>query len=425
MQKGSWIPAVMALGLFVVGCSGASTAPDGSGARDATNHADGALDASDAPSTPPDAPSASDSPAEAASDVPAAVPDAPTDVRDAGATADVPLGDVGDATEAARDAPATGDGAGSGDAPGDGGSSDAVPSVGSNWAQWPMPNIASDVANGAPHPEMLVDNGDDTITDAVTGLMWQQTESVTSYTRPQAAAHCQKLGLGGHADWRVPSAIELSSIADFDHANPSIDPTPFPDTAINVLEPTSPKSYTSTTTLVGANGWMVDFAAGRTTLYSFGDDPFYLRCVRGPSAPATDTSAGRYDLATAGVALDVKTGLAWQRVPPNQRTKLVDAKAYCAAPTGLPGTGWRLPTVKELLTLVDFEKMTGFLLDQTVFSIPTNLGDTSGVFWTATAVVGKPQYSQFTSGQWTVYFNNGNNYYVDAVADYGLTRCVR
>jgi hypothetical protein len=412
----------LAIGVLVVGCSGTSSnAPDGSDARDAKDTADladSALEASDIPAPSPDAPSGLDVPEEVASDAPSIVADAPPDLPDAGMTADGPSLDARDARETRSDAVANGDGPGGGDATGDGGSADASPSVGSNWAQWPMPNIASDVANGAPHPEKLVVNGDDTVTDGVTGLMWQQTESVTGYTRAQAATRCQKLRLGGHADWRVPSAIELSSIVDFDHANPSIDPTPFPDTALNSVAG-SPQGYHGTSTLVGADGWMVDL---------FGDGAFYLRCVRGPSAPPSDTSTGRYDLSTVGVAVDLKTGLVWQRVPPSTRTKLVDAQTYCATGSGLPGTGWRLPTVKELMTLVDFEKTPGtgvFLLDQTVFTIPTNVGDQYGVFWTATAVTGKPQYSQFTTGQWTVYFDNGNNYYVDAAKDYGLTRCVR
>ena len=37
-----------------------------------------------------------------------------------------------------------------------------------------MPNSAADVANGAPNLAHLVDNLDGTVTDLVTGLMWQQ-----------------------------------------------------------------------------------------------------------------------------------------------------------------------------------------------------------------------------------------------------------
>jgi hypothetical protein len=54
---------------------------------------------------------------------------------------------------------------------------------------------------------------------------------------------------------------------------------------------------------------------------------------------------------------DLWTGLTWQRVAPSQSMKFYDAAAYCgglslATPAG-PTTGWRVPSYKELLTLVD------------------------------------------------------------------------
>ena len=38
-----------------------------------------------------------------------------------------------------------------------------------------MPNGPTDVAAGAPNPEGYTLNGDGTVTDKITGLMWQQT----------------------------------------------------------------------------------------------------------------------------------------------------------------------------------------------------------------------------------------------------------
>ena len=254
--------------------------------------------------------------------------------------------------------------------------------VGSNWAQWPMPNAAADVANGAPHPAMLIDNGDDTVTDGVTGLTWQRTASITFYNRAEAAARCQRLRTGAHADWRVPSAIELASIINFDRFSSSIDTVAFPDSPLDPTpDPRVPIAYFGTTTVAGSAGWLVSFVYGNVSLDTTSlDRGAYLRCVRGPTAPAVDTSAGRYDLSVTGTARDVKTGLTWQRVAPTTgRRKLADAKTYCATGTGLSGTGWRLPTVKELLTLVDFTKPSGFRIDQTVFNVPTDIGDPYGV----------------------------------------------
>lgn len=300
--------------------------------------------------------------------------------------------------------------------------------AGSNWALWPMPNTAADVANGAPHPTILVDNGDDTVTDQVTGLKWQRSATVTLYTREDAQAHCAKLRTGGYSDWRMPSAIELVSIANFDKSDPSVDVQFFPDTPLDLTSnPRVPVGYEVTTSVAGSPlaGWLVDFAFGMVALDTTSlDRPAFLRCVRGPRAPQDDTSSGRYDLSTAGLALDTKTGLTWQRTAPGSRRKLADAQAYCATGTGLPGTGWRLPTIKELMTLVDFAKANKFRIDQTVFNAPTDVGDPYSVFWSATSEAGKSPFQQFTSGTWSVYFDSGENNYTDS-SGYSFVRCVR
>ncbi len=52
---------------------------------------------------------------------------------------------------------------------------------------------------------------------------------------------------------------------------------------------------------------------------------------------------------------DAKTGLYWQRqVAPTQTATFSGATAYCAGlALGSYGSGWRVPSYKELLTLVD------------------------------------------------------------------------
>jgi hypothetical protein len=94
------------------------------------------------------------------------------------------------------------------------------------WAEWPVPNAASDVGRGAPNLATLVDNQDGTITDKVTGLMWEQDFHRTVY--PTGAEFCAGLTTGGHADWRMPTIIELISIADFSRDTPAIDTEIFP-----------------------------------------------------------------------------------------------------------------------------------------------------------------------------------------------------
>jgi hypothetical protein len=67
------------------------------------------------------------------------------------------------------------------------------------WAEWPMPNSANEVSAGAPNLESYTDNGDGTVTDNVTGLMWQQQGvPSTTYAQSNPTSYCQSLTLGGH-----------------------------------------------------------------------------------------------------------------------------------------------------------------------------------------------------------------------------------
>lgn len=100
-----------------------------------------------------------------------------------------------------------------------------------------MPNTPPDVLNGAPHQESYTDNGDGTVTDNVTGLMWQQTVTSTVYswgsgsTPGTAQNYCASLQLAGYADWRLPTIVELISVIDpslWSTAAPMMNPTYFP-----------------------------------------------------------------------------------------------------------------------------------------------------------------------------------------------------
>ena len=60
------------------------------------------------------------------------------------------------------------------------------------------------------------DNGDGTVTDLNTGLMWQKTPDFTRMTFDEALEYCDSLELGGYDDWRLASIKELYSLAYFD-----------------------------------------------------------------------------------------------------------------------------------------------------------------------------------------------------------------
>jgi hypothetical protein len=83
-------------------------------------------------------------------------------------------------------------------------------------------------------PLAYVDNGDGTITDVNTGLMWEKLSwdgSVHDYSNVYTwanafAGHVAPLnaggGFAGHTDWRVPNYKELVSILNLQNAGPAV-----------------------------------------------------------------------------------------------------------------------------------------------------------------------------------------------------------
>jgi len=73
----------------------------------------------------------------------------------------------------------------------------------------------------------FVDNGDDTITDNCTGLMWQKVtgNGTTAINWCNALAYCENLDFAGNTDWRLPNVRELQSIADYGFSTPAVDPS--------------------------------------------------------------------------------------------------------------------------------------------------------------------------------------------------------
>ncbi|MBF0240638.1 MAG: DUF1566 domain-containing protein [SAR324 cluster bacterium] len=119
----------------------------------------------------------------------------------------------------------------------------------------------------------FTDNGNSTVTDSATGLVWQQTDGGQK-TWENALTYCEGLSLGGATDWRLPNRNELQSLVDYSKSNPAIDTTAFPNT--NSSYYWSSSAYASNTSYA----WGVNFNRG----YVFSDNKTvsdYVRCVRG------------------------------------------------------------------------------------------------------------------------------------------------
>jgi len=140
------------------------------------------------------------------------------------------------------------------------------------------------------------DNGDGTITDRATGLMWMATDSGVGLNWQEALAYAESFEHAGHADWRLPDAKELQSILDYSRApgttgSAAIDPL-FSSTGItNEAGEQDFPSYWSSTT--HANWSQV--AGGYAAYVSFGRAMGYMNRwvdVHGAGAQRSDPKAG-------------------------------------------------------------------------------------------------------------------------------------
>lgn len=268
------------------------------------------------------------------------------------------------------------------------------------------------------------DNGDSTITDLNTGLMWSKGLSGHKVTPEEAARDARNLNLGGHQDWRVPTIKELYSLIDFrghtgfqgrdnfasvpENAIPFIDTdyfdfaygdTSFGERYIDAQWLTS-THYVSTTMNGMDTVFGVNFADGRIKGYGYkrhGTDrtikTFYARYVRGQSY-------GNNDFADNGdgTVTDRSTGLMWAKADSGKGMNWEQALAY-ANKLHLGGhDDWRLPTVKELQYIVDYSRSpdtTGSPAIDPVFRI-TAITNEAGqkdypFFWTSTTHLDGPR----------------------------------
>ncbi|MBM4387567.1 MAG: DUF1566 domain-containing protein, partial [Deltaproteobacteria bacterium] len=117
------------------------------------------------------------------------------------------------------------------------------------------------------------DNGNGTVSDSGTGLMWQKATAPGTYKWKDALKYCEDLTLAGYSDWRLPDIKELSSIVDDSKYGPAIDSIYFPDTKSDWYWSSS--SDASDTSFA----WGVGFSYGYVDDGYKGNDN-YVRCVR-------------------------------------------------------------------------------------------------------------------------------------------------
>jgi hypothetical protein len=232
-----------------------------------------------------------------------------------------------------------------------------------------------------------------TVLDNNTGLTWQRSPDTDGdgalttrdkLTVAQAQALPAKLNAskyGGFEDWRLPSIKEVYSLFDARGTDPSgpfnadtSGLTPFIDTKVFKFAYGDPRAgervidaqFLSSTRYVGASVrglgqvFGVNFADGRIKGYGVqglggGEKTFFVLCVRG------NPSYGRNDFQDHGngTITDRATGLMWAKTDSGRGMNWQAALAWVQAKNAenyLGHSDWRLPSVKELQSIVDYTR---------------------------------------------------------------------
>jgi hypothetical protein len=160
----------------------------------------------------------------------------------------------------------------------------------------PCAGSGQDAEYQAGVPASYTDNGDGTVTDNVSKLMWEKLsddgsihDKDTTYTWTNAFASkiatLNATNFAGYNDWRLPNIRELNSIINFNITNPStysqLSNNCMPGCNVMTCSCNMVASYWSSTSVnTGASAWVVFFSEGRT-IFTLKTGVFYVRAVRG------------------------------------------------------------------------------------------------------------------------------------------------
>ena len=256
----------------------------------------------------------------------------------------------------------------------------------------------------------FTDNGDGTITDHLTGLVWLQDagclgkagwqgaqEQVKAFSGSEAA-ECANYS-AAHGDWRLPTIQELEALTNLAE----------PDMAawlqtMGFIDVAPAGYWTSTPTANPYNGWLVQLDSGAVT-YEQKMTPRHIWPVRAAGTPKKTTpaeppdtaqeqkgSAARFVDHRDGTITDTRTGLMWLkdagRLAPAAWSEAL--AAVQGLNSGLPQLrtkyqDWRLPNRRELQSLIAYQHDYPALPPESPFG-----GVRSAYYWSSSTLTAAP-----------------------------------
>ncbi len=288
--------------------------------------------------------------------------------------------------------------------------------------------ITAGATTGSVLSASYTDNGDGTVTDKASALVWMRcspgqtwTGSVCdgvpgTYVWDDANLLTGAVDFAGKTDWRLPNMRELQTIADRSKFNPAIDSMAFPATSAATYWSSSAYPNVSTA------AWYVNFGGGDV----HGADKssaLPVRLVRGGATPGLfDAGRPASDFVDNGdgTISHVSTGLVWKRCAEGQSwdgstcvdtASMVkwDSAVLLNNSTFAGNNTWRLPTAQEI------EALVGYSAADFAAAFPNS---PLALYWSATPYAGD------ASSAWGLGFGDGECYNVPKTDIYSV-RLVR
>lgn len=230
------------------------------------------------------------------------------------------------------------------------------------------------------------DNGNQTITDLITGLVWTETGEEPQQRWQDAIDYCDELVHAGVDNWRLPSKVELESIVNYNKTYSAIDEVFSCQSAFYWSStphlPNPPYAW-GVYCLDGADHWLHK------------SNKYAVRCVRDGQQ-------------MAGAASDK---LQWQQKEGKKRHTWQSGLHYCETLVQEGMADWRLPNIRELKTLANYAEYYP--------AADPTLSMQSATYWSSTTVG-----SETPSTAWAVFFGNGDDLWREKDQLHNV-RCVR
>ncbi len=200
----------------------------------------------------------------------------------------------------------------------------------------------------------------ETVIDNITSLVWQKDtpeqfegcsgNSGKTCSHQEAVNYCNNLQLEGKT-WRLPTLKELETLVDLSQT-PTINQKYF------TIPSTSLKKFWTETASKANNGnfWVIDFGTALITDEA-NNKFFYPKCVSGNELEDSEFEAIIDQTTSQKIVSDETNNLIWT-ISDNSLHTWQSALNYCETLNYAGRKNWRLPSINELATVINYSKLS-------------------------------------------------------------------